>query len=63
MTMQRYTFGDAPFTISTIPTGDDVIITINNFPLGFSVYLTKVDAHALAEQIKMASLTKGDGDE
>ena len=63
MPTKPYTYNDALFSISTIPTEDDVIINIHNFPLTATFYLTKVDAHALAEQIRMASLTKGDGDE
>lgn len=61
MTTRTYEFNESKFTVSTIPSDNDVIISINNFPLGFTVYLSKVDAHALAEQIKIASLTEGDG--
>jgi hypothetical protein len=61
MTTQTYKFDDASFLVSTIPSDNDVIISISSYPLGFTMYLSKVDAHALAEQIKAASLTDGDG--
>ena len=63
MSTQRYTFEEAPFSISAIPSDGDVIIGVQNFPMSTTFYLTKADALALAEQIKAAAMIEESGNE
>ena len=47
-----YKYNEATFDISTIPCEDgDVIISVHNFPLTTTVYLTNEDAQKLALQL------------
>jgi hypothetical protein len=53
---QTYEYQDSKFQVSTIPCDDDsVIISVEAFPLGFTMYLTGEDAQRLALQISDAA--------
>jgi hypothetical protein len=53
---QRYKYNESTFDITAIGCDDDsIILCINSFPLGFTVYMSGEDAQRLALQIADAA--------
>jgi len=52
-----YEFQGKRFEVHTTPCDDgDVVLTIGNFPVSFTVYLSNTEAGRLADQILQASV-------